>query len=124
MLGMQMSLVCRKTVAAVMSSLGIVAGVCATLAWIGWLISTTASSDAADVAVAIAAFSPFTLPILLIDPYSAGVRAFDAAADVAEGRIIVLLFALIACVVYTGIVWAMYKSMVRNFDMTIRRQST
>ncbi|HWB52806.1 MAG TPA: ABC transporter permease subunit, partial [Tepidisphaeraceae bacterium] len=126
MLGMQMSLVCRKTVAAVMGSLGIVAGICGALAWIGWMISTTASHTAAIAAAAIASFSPFTLPMLLIDPYSSGVKAFDAvmvsSGEMQEARLIVLLLALIAATAYAGIVWSMYKSMVRNFDMTIRRQ--
>ena len=35
-LGMQMSLRCRKTVVAVMSSLGIVAGLCTGLGWCGY----------------------------------------------------------------------------------------
>jgi ABC-type transport system involved in multi-copper enzyme maturation permease subunit len=128
MVGMQMSLVCRKTVAAVMSSLGIVAGVCCAMAWVGWEIATTASNSAADAAAGVASFSPFTLPMLLIDPYAAGVRAMDpvfaSAADVAVARWIILLCALVASAVYAGIVWTMYRGMVRGFDMTIRRQSS
>lgn len=127
MVGMQMSLACRKTVVAVMGSLGIVAGACGALAWIGWLLITGASGATSEAACAIASFSPFTLPILLIDPYTAGVHAFDATAasngDIHVARLIVILFALIACAAYFGIVWMVYKSMVKNFDMTIRRQS-
>lgn len=127
MLGMHMSLVCRKTVAAVMSSAAIVAGACGTMAWIGFEITTSASSSAANISCAIASFSPFTLPMLLIDPYSTAVSAFDPAsastADMKMTRLVILLFALIASGVYSAIVLGMYHSMVKNFDMTIRRQA-
>ncbi|HEY1686263.1 MAG TPA: ABC transporter permease subunit [Tepidisphaeraceae bacterium] len=128
MLGMQMSLACRKTVAAVMSSLGIVAGICGALAWVGWEIATTSSNDAATAAAGIASFSPFTLPMLLVDPTGMSVRAmnplFMTVSDIHVARLVVLLCAWIAATAYAGIVWTMYRSMVRNFDMTIRRQAT
>jgi hypothetical protein len=34
-----------------------------------------------------------------------------------------LVFSFVAVSGYTVIVWSMYKSMVKNFDMTIRKQS-
>ena len=37
-------------------------------------------------------------------------------------RIVIFLFSLAACGAYAALIWAMYKSMVKNFDMTIRRQ--
>jgi hypothetical protein len=41
----------------------------------------------------------------------------------ASGRIIIFLFSWVAVAAYAAVVWAMYKSMVKNFDMTIRKQS-
>jgi len=38
-------------------------------------------------------------------------------------RPILFIFSYVAVGAYTLIVWSMYKSMVKNFDMTIRRQS-
>jgi len=38
-------------------------------------------------------------------------------------RITIFISSFAAVSAYTAIVWAMYKSMVKNFDMTIRRQS-
>jgi hypothetical protein len=38
-------------------------------------------------------------------------------------RTIVFVFSWIAVGAYAGVVWSMYRSMVKNFDMTIRRQS-
>lgn len=128
MVGMQMSLLCRKTVAAVMSSLGIIGGGCAALAWVGWQIATTSSTAVAVTAAGAAAFSPFTLPMLLIDPYATGVRAMDtamvSAGDIQFARLTILACAWIASAAYAAIVWTIYRNMVHNFDMTIRRQAT
>ena len=34
-----------------------------------------------------------------------------------------LVFTLVAVGAYAAVVWTMYVSMVKNFDMTIRKQS-
>jgi hypothetical protein len=61
---------------------------------------------------------------VLIDPVKFGGTEFAAgSASVASARVVVLVFSWIATGVYALIVWTMYKSMVKNFDMTIRRQS-
>ena len=72
-----------------------------------------------------ASFSPFTVMALLIDPYHFGGRTFQQGTDAeaASARIIVFIFSWVAVAGYAAVVWAMYKSMVKNFDMTIRRQS-
>jgi hypothetical protein len=38
-------------------------------------------------------------------------------------RLLMFIFSWIAVAVYAAVVAAMYKSMVKNFDMTIRKQS-
>jgi hypothetical protein len=126
-LGMQMSLRCRTTVRAVMSSVGIVAGICAVLGTCGHMIVDSARGEGALMFV-FSGFSPFTLLALLIDPYAVASRTFSpmaggggSGADAARGFMIFSAFAATAA--YAAVVWAMYKSMVKNFDMTIRRQS-
>jgi hypothetical protein len=42
--------------------------------------------------------------------------------DVGWARFAVFVCGLIATGAYAAVVWGMYKSMVKNFDMTIRRQ--
>jgi hypothetical protein len=37
-------------------------------------------------------------------------------------RPVLFVFSYVAVGAYTLIVWSMYKSMVKNFDMTIRKQ--
>ena len=119
MLGMQMSLRLRKTVIAVMSSLGIVVGINAMFGWCGYELLSGRS--AASLGVAGAAFSPFTLLMVLIDPRLFSNRLFIGHDTLAE-RTQLFFLALVSVGVYTWIVYAMYKSMVKNFDMTIRRQ--
>jgi ABC-type transport system involved in multi-copper enzyme maturation permease subunit len=123
-LGMQMSLRCRTTVRAVMSSVGIVIGLCGGLGWCGAQFLDYRGGGLFNLIVG--SFSPFTVLTVLIDPTGFGGEAFGASstpADVASARIVVLIFSWIATGVYALIVWSMYKSMVKNFDMTIRRQS-
>jgi len=123
-LGMQMSLRCRTTVRAVMGSVGIMLAICGTMAWCG--LGFVSSRNANDgLSLAFSSFSPFALMAILIDPYEYGGRVFENndPSDIFSARMVMLVFGLIATGVYAAIVWSMYKSMVKNFDMTIRRQS-
>jgi hypothetical protein len=123
-LGMQMSLRCRTTVRAVMSSVGIMLGACATLGWCGiTFLGQRGGSN--PVTLALANFSPFTVLMLLIDPWSWASSAFSAnnPQEVNGNRIVIFVVSWIATGAYAMLVWTMYKSMVKNFDMTIRKQS-
>jgi ABC-type transport system involved in multi-copper enzyme maturation permease subunit len=121
-LGMQMSLRCRTTVRAVMSSVGIVVGACSLLGFCGYSLL---EQRMPAINFALASFSPFTVMTVLIDPYQFGGRTFDGAhdADILGARIVLGICSIIATGAYAMLVWAMYRSMVKNFDMTIRRQS-
>ena len=124
-LGMQMSLRCRTTVMAVMLSVGIVVGLCGALGWCGYQLLQ--SAGASVIGVIAAAFSPFTMLTMLIDPYNFASRAFgfDGAGEASPGatRFLAFICSWVAMGAYTAVVWSMYRSMVRNFDMTIRKQS-
>ncbi|MDP9173105.1 MAG: ABC transporter permease subunit [Planctomycetota bacterium] len=128
-LGMQMSLRCRTTVRAVMATVGIIVGACAGMGWCGMgMLNNTGNSLPPEMAVAIGTFSPFTLMTLLIDPWQYGGRAFDLTTragdfDPSGARWTAFIVCLISLGAYAAIVWSMYKSMVKNFDMTIRKQS-
>jgi hypothetical protein len=123
-LGMQMSLRCRTTVRAVMASVGIVIGLCGILVGCGSSVLDTHGMSGGPMNLVFASFSPFTVISLLIDPYQYDQTYFASgqAADIPWGRFTVLLCGLLATVAYAAVVWGMYKSMVKNFDMTIRRQ--
>lgn len=120
-LGMQMSLRCRTTVRAVMSSVGIVGGVCGALVICGQAFVSIRDSTG----LVFASFSPFNVLAALINPYEFGGRTFQtgSAVDMVTARTIMFGFSWVAVAAYAAVVWAMYKSMVKNFDMTIRKQS-
>lgn len=122
-LGMQMSLRCRTTVRAVMSSVGIIVGACAAMGWCGFSILDK-SGITGELAVGVGTFSPFTLLTILIDPQQFAGSAFGrTASDPGGARVVAFVVCLVALALYALGIWSMYRSMVKNFDMTIRRQS-
>jgi ABC-type transport system involved in multi-copper enzyme maturation permease subunit len=123
-LGMQMSLRCRTTVRAVMSSVGIVIGLCGVMVGCGNVILDSHGMSDSSINLVFASFSPFTVIMLLIDPYYYDRTSFVSSdsSDIFWARFAVFVCGLIATGAYAAVVWAMYKSMVKNFDMTIRRQ--
>jgi ABC-type Co2+ transport system permease subunit len=103
-----------------MSSLGIVVGICAAMGWCGYTMLNNHSAE--GLGLFVAAFSPFTLLTVLVDPQLLSGDLFNAE-NAAGNRMMIFVCTCIAVGIYTAIVWAMYKSMVKNFDMTIRKQS-
>jgi ABC-type transport system involved in multi-copper enzyme maturation permease subunit len=122
--GMQLSLRCRTTVRAVMASVGAVGGISAVLVGCGAVLLQSPGNDG-GLHLILSGFSPFTLIALLIDPYSMADRVFASGTpeSAASARIFMFISAFAATAGYAAIVWAMYRSMVKNFDMTIRKQS-
>jgi hypothetical protein len=92
------------------------------MGWCGY--SALAGARTGEASLVIGSFSPFTILTILIDPISYGGQLFQQpGGDPTTARLIVLIFSWIATAGYALLVWTMYKSMVKNFDMTIRRQS-
>jgi ABC-type transport system involved in multi-copper enzyme maturation permease subunit len=119
-LGMRMSLQLRTTVMAVMSSVGIVIGICGLLGFCGYKFLDMRDSTG-GIPLFVGSFSPFTLLTLLINPWDFAEHAFTDP-DTSGNRLTIAISTLVAVGVYTAVVWGMYTSMVKNFDMTIRRQ--
>jgi ABC-type transport system involved in multi-copper enzyme maturation permease subunit len=129
LIGMHMSLRCRTTVMAVMSSIGIVLGVCGFLGFCSYQLLRSNSPN--EFLIGLAGFSPATLTALLIAPTEV---IFDrqssfrpnvvvASELTSSARVVLLMFSIFATAIYAAVVWWMYRSMVKNFDMTIRKQS-
>jgi len=121
LVGMQMSLTLRTTVMAVIVSVAIVLGAVAGLGWCGFSL---VQNSASPPTLAISAFSPTAVLALMIAPGEVLARKglLPATLD-AQQRGVIFAFALAAAVAYAAVVFGLYKSMVKNFDMTIRRQS-
>lgn len=121
--GIHMSLRCRRTIVAVMSSVAIVVGVVGVAGLIGGAIASSASRE--WVPLIFASFSPVTMLSLLASPHQSGGRLFLEGDDstIAAARLAVCVSSLIASGVYALIICALYRAMVKNFDMTIRRRA-
>ncbi len=119
MFGLWISLHNRRTVRAVMVSVGVVVFVCLVLT----LIFRSIVEGAGVVGAFIAPMTPFTGVLAMTNP----LRLFDSNSQFqsayTDTRVWMALGSAAACFVYLAAVGGGYKSMVRNFDMVMRKQS-
>jgi ABC-type transport system involved in multi-copper enzyme maturation permease subunit len=122
MLGLQSSIKSKKTLGAVFTSMGIVIGVFALTAGCAFAIK---EQDSPALAAAFMPLTPVTAIYVIIDP-SAAVASAGAkltAGDIVLCRTIAFIASFCSAAVYGLIGLGMHRSMVRNFDMIIRKQS-
>ncbi|HVT82914.1 MAG TPA: ABC transporter permease subunit [Phycisphaerae bacterium] len=128
MLGLQLSLKWSRTIVAVMASVGVLAGICAVLGVCGFTMALQVPYVGPPLSLA----SPFTAICVLIDPgnfssdfhngpYMHDPSSTDHGSEY-FGRALLFFMTLAVSAGYCLLVWWMYKSMVKNFDMIIRRQ--
>ncbi len=121
MVGLQFSLTSRRTVQAVMISTAVVLGGSGLLAGCALAMSQAGPT----VASIVLPFTPFHAVQALID-YKVAFRDATTAPSVAaraSARGVRLVASLAAIAVYAAVTYSLYRNLVRNFDMTIRRQS-
>lgn len=123
MLGLQLSLKWTRTIVAVMASVGVLAGIAGVLGICGF----TMAAKFTVFGIVVGSFSPFTAVAMMLDPMEFARESFLDAGGLSGvstpiGRLVMFCSILVSCIVYCSIVWAMYRSMVRNFDMIIRKQ--
>ncbi|MFQ5424739.1 MAG: ABC transporter permease [Phycisphaerae bacterium] len=122
MTGLHYSIKRRKTLAAVFTSGGIL--VFAVLALSGCARAVVGSSE--PMAAAIMPFAPYYAVWLAIDPATALAESFAApvtGAALESARIAAAIASFVAAGIYGAIGYGLHTSMVRNFDMTIRKQT-
>lgn len=120
--GMHMSLRCKTTVRAVMFSVGTVAGVVGLLGFCGDRLLGGINAEN-FLSLGVAAFSPFTVLMLAVDPFRWGGAIFVQEHLYMGARLVLVIFGVLSAGVYAGVVYSLYRGMVKNFDMTIRKQS-
>jgi hypothetical protein len=102
-----------------MVSLGLVVVICMAATAIWWKIVEAFETAGA----ALAPFTPFTAIWVICDPQV----LFASEAELLDDLSLVRWLSFIGSVAAVGviglIVAAMYKAMVRNFDMTLRKQT-
>ncbi len=114
-IGLQTSIKQKKTVKAVVISVILVSLFCVISFFIADQIVTTAN----DVGAALAPLTPFTALKMIADPSQYGLEVQDGSV-----RIMMMVGTIIAACGWGGVcVLGLYKSLVKNFDMTIRRQT-
>ena len=117
--GLQFSLVSRKTVQAIMISTTVVLGAAGLLTSCGIAMTKAGSLAAA----AVLPFTPFPAMGALIDPDQAFALTGQSASVATSARIFRVVFSLISAGAYLLITYSIYRNMVRGFDMTARRQT-
>lgn len=118
MLGLHTSLRSRKTVQAVVTSVGILVVLGFGIGLCGFLF-TSEASDTIGPFVA-----PFTMVIAVATVVNPELTMRTADVGVISGaRITAIVGAIIAVAVYGIIANVIYRNVVRNFDMTLRKQS-
>lgn len=119
-LGLRVSLTSRSNATAVMASLGLLIVICGILSAAG---TALIAASRGEFAAFVAPFTPFTSISSLIDASS----LFDTRKDFLEGagaaRSASAIGSCIALLLYSVIAWRAYLFLVRDFDMTMRKQS-
>jgi ABC-type transport system involved in multi-copper enzyme maturation permease subunit len=120
-IGLRISLISRTNMMAVMTSIAVVILVCGILSLIGFAV---VEASGGEFGALLSPFSPFTAINYLANPTA----LFDGinksfAAGARGARSAALVGSLIAIGSYAFIAWRLYAGLVRDFDMTIRKQS-
>jgi ABC-type transport system involved in multi-copper enzyme maturation permease subunit len=120
MLGIYRSLMSKTTLHAVLSSIAILVLAGGATSMCGLQIVDNGSPAAA----VLAPFTPFTAIFVAVDPVKwMGLDVPVSPATLRQVRGWSAAGGALVVVIYGAIVHAAYRSMVRNFDMTLRKQS-
>ena len=119
-IGLRFSLTSKTNVSAVMSSVGLVIVLGGLASMIG-LAMVDASRG--EFGAFLAPFTPFTAIKFLINPAALFSNPKEFAAGASAVRVAALLGCLIAILSYAFVVWRWYVGLVRDFDMTMRKQA-
>jgi hypothetical protein len=125
MIGLQCSLIAKKTVQSVMISTAIVMLGSGLLLGCAWVVSSGGAAEG-FIGSAIRPLTPFSAVQTLIDYESVFVGrtgGTPSAAALTSARVVRTVSSLIAVAIYVAITYSLYTTFVRNFDMTVRRQS-
>ncbi len=119
-LGLQMSLQLRRTVHAVLSTVAILMAISFVFGACGFgLVEIDESFGAV-----IGTFTPFTAVSLIVNPeWTLGIER-SASLKLDYARLLMPIGTCVSAGFYALVVLGLYRSMIRNFDMTVRKQST
>lgn len=118
MVGLHWSIQTKGAISSVVATVAVGGGVTGVLGMCGW----QAGAGLAFVGPILSAMTPATLAYALIDPVPAMESTVSAGSGtLTSARTMLGLGSVVSAGVYTAIVFAMRASMVRQFDMKVRR---
>jgi hypothetical protein len=120
MVGVHFSLQYKKTVQAVMAATTAVFLGAGLLTGCGFALT----NSQAPLAAALLPFTPYPAMQALADYQSLfGTTGQPSSGDLTQVRVVRFVSALISGAAYSVAAFSVYNNLVRNFDMTVRRQS-
>ncbi len=117
MIGLQWSLKSKGTLASVVSTVGVVGVASGAIGLCAW----QAGSGVAIVGPVLAALSPASLLQAVVHPVEGLYDTVSKEQALTGARVGLAVGAIIAAAVYAGIVYGIHASLVRTFDMTVRK---
>jgi ABC-type transport system involved in multi-copper enzyme maturation permease subunit len=117
MIGLQWSLKSRGTIAAVVASVGVVGVISGIVGLCGW----KAGEGLPFLGPVLASLSPASVLYTLVHPAEAMEGTVRQTGELVGARSALFVGALVSAAVYLFVVYGLHASMVRNFDMTVRK---
>ena len=114
--GLQWSLRSKGTLASVVAAVGVVGVISGIVGLCAW----KSGSGISVLGPVLSAFSPATLIFSCIKPGNALFETIDNS-NLGSARVSLISGSAIAAAVYIGVVFGIHASMVKNFDMTVRK---
>lgn len=122
MVGLQSSIKNKRTIAAVATSMGLVILV---FSLTGSCAFAIRSGDNVPLAAAIWPLTPATAPFVIVNPAKAltSLNTPPSLSELTNARWVATISSFISAGIYGFVGWIMLRTMVKNFDMIIRKQS-
>lgn len=117
-IGLQWSLRSKGTLASVVAAVGVVGVISGIVGLCAW----KSGEGISVLGPVLSAFSPATLIFSCIKPGEALVETISNS-NLGSARVSLIIGSAIAAAVYVGVVFGIHASMVKNFDMTVRKLS-
>lgn len=115
MIGLQWSVKSKGTIGSVIFAFGVIAAVTGVVGLCGW----QAGAEFGYVGPALAALNPATLLFSLVNPAVGMATTVDTGGLVAA-RVSLAIGTIVGSLLIMAVVYGLYSSMVRRFDMTVR----
>ena len=117
MVGLQWSVKSKGAIASAVATIGIVGAIAGVLG----LCGAAAGPSVPFLGPMLTTLNPATAVFAMCDPAGGAAETLSGVNGLSSVAIALLTGAGASAIVYSAIVWAMLTSMVRSFDMTVRR---